>query len=113
MKTLTLLFLATAAIPAASCGKGPLTCTKHECKSLTPNPIMSGAVNICERPDGYVRLEDMAGTKLYECFCSVSSMKDSAAKICAEGAVCRKAGSACSISGDCCAGLHCTVNTCG
>ena len=56
MKTLTLLFLATAAIPAASCGKGPLTCTKHECKSLTPNPIMSGAVNICERPDGYVRL---------------------------------------------------------
>ena len=88
-------------------------CAEYDCDELTDNAVLNETLTICERDDGYIRLDDEDGEKLYECFCELDSMKDAAGRICSEGAVCRKAGSPCSGSGDCCAGLFCTVNTCG
>jgi hypothetical protein len=105
--------LAVAGLVALATSCDGMTCTSYRCSELTDDPIEDQTVRICERDDGYVRLDDENGAELYECFCTVDSMKDAAATICAEGAVCRGAGSPCSGSGDCCAGLFCTVNTCG
>lgn len=89
---------------------GAPACTSFDCQ---PHACPGREMNICDRGDGYVRLEDGDGNKLYECFCTVDTMKGAAAKICTEGAVCRKARSPCKSSGDCCAGLVCSVGVCG
>jgi hypothetical protein len=114
VKTLAALFpfalFATAALLPACVS---YDCVEYACSDLTPNPLVDQTVNICDRGDGYVRLDDESGEELYECFCDVDLMKSAAAKICSEGAVCRKAGSFCETSGDCCAGHPCTFNVCG
>lgn len=104
-----MLCMTAALLPACE----SFDCVEYACSDLTPNPLVDATVSICDRGDGYVRLDDETGEKIYECYCDVDFMKTAAAKICSEGAVCRKSGSFCETSGDCCAGLHCTFNVCG
>ncbi len=88
-------------------------CTELACSDLAGVPSLPGTFTMCERSDGYIRLDDEEGEEAYECFCDAAFMKDAARKLCTEGAVCRKSGSVCNNSGDCCAGLPCTFNICG
>jgi hypothetical protein len=98
---------------------GGAGCSSEECSELSCSELSGDASNgqvftMCEDAgEGYVRLDDEDGEEVYECFCDTDFMRDAAKRICTEGAVCRKAGSACESSGDCCAGLHCTYNVCG
>jgi hypothetical protein len=98
-------------IIASACSS--FDCTPHKCQDLAPGSASTETVNICDRGDGYVRLDGEDGEEIYECYCDAAFMKDVAARHCATGAVCGKGGAACATSGDCCAGRPCTFNICG
>lgn len=89
-------------------------CTELACSDLSGDASNARVLTMCEDAgQGYVRLDDEEGEEVYECFCDTGFMQTVAERICIEGVVCRKSGSYCETSGDCCAGLHCTYNVCG
>lgn len=88
-------------------------CFDLPCGDLTDNPMSDTTLSMCDRGDGYIRLDDAEGEEIYECYCDQDTMKLAAKRICEEGVACRRAGSSCSSIGDCCAGLGCNGGTCG
>lgn len=112
---LSLFALAGLVVPlGGGAGCSSEECTELSCSELSGDSSNGRVFTMCEDAgEGYVRLDDEDGEEVYECFCDTDLMRDAAKRICTEGAVCRKGGSACESSGDCCAGLVCTYNVCG
>jgi hypothetical protein len=117
--------LMAAAVLSTACGG--YDCVDQTCADLTGDPSLAARkVSICHHPQGDCqgclgwKVLDSDGNKLADCQDSEPGncepfMTQDADDYCTLGAVvgCGKGGSTCETSGDCCAGLVCTVNTCG
>jgi hypothetical protein len=119
-------FLLVIAAATQSCSG--YDCVEHSCAEYEGNTSPAGTmVSICQRSQGDCgegcmgwRVLDTNGEKLSDCADSEpgncrSFMEGDAREYCALGQTvgCGRGGTACSTSGDCCAGLVCTFNICG
>jgi hypothetical protein len=126
MKLVAALFASLLVIPFAVSSCGGYDCVQHSCAEYNPSAADIN-VSICQHPQGDCgegckgwRVLDTDGNKISDCADSEPGncepfMEDDARNYCTLGHTvgCGQAGTACTVSGDCCAGLFCSLNICG
>lgn len=128
IKLVRALFASLLVIASAASSCGGYDCVEHSCAEYSDSASAADTnVSICQHPQGDCgegcmgwRVLDTDGNKISDCADSEPGnckpfMEDDARNYCSLGHTvdCGQAGTTCASSGDCCAGLVCSLNICG